>query len=427
MARFVYIMRTTVNDASCRAGQPAARDDFTALVAEAAQEYASRGFGARYVKTCLRSISRFIGWLRAEGLRGAAVTRADADRFMHAFVSSTRAAALRSPVPRGWHAAERAAARLAASLLQKRFHPHPRPTRLQAEVARYAEHLRQNRGLAAGTIENHAHALGAFLAFAQQRRMGRPERLRPAQVREYISSIPATPTNSSRRMSCAVVRGYLGYLAIRGRSTQRLAATVPIVPAPRVALAPDVPSLRQIGTLLRTLDRRSPCGKRTYAAILCMSDLGMRVGDVSVLELSDIDWRNGTIRVGNKKSEKPFQLPLPDRLGRALVDYLKHGRPKTSCRYVFVGHGHPPGGRASAHSLKSAVWRAWEQSGLHGDFSGTHILRHSAGTRMKRKGVPIKVIADTLGHSALQTAALYAQVELPALRRVAQPWPRGAP
>jgi site-specific recombinase XerD len=69
------------------------------------------------------------------------------------------------------------------------------------------------------------------------------------------------------------------------------------------------------------------------------------------------------------------------------------------------------------------MWYAWRRAGLGERFSGTHILRHSVATRMKQEGVSLKLIADVLGHQAVQTTTLYAQVDLPALRRVAQPWP----
>jgi site-specific recombinase XerD len=114
-------------------------------------------------------------------------------------------------------------------------------------------------------------------------------------------------------------------------------------------------------------------------------------------------------------------LPLPERLGQALSEYVKHGRPPSDSRQVFLRHALGVGAPTNAALLKSAVRRAWRRTGLK--YNGTHILRHSVATRMKRAGASLKVIADTLGHNGLQTAALYSQVDLPALRRVAQPWP----
>jgi site-specific recombinase XerD len=68
------------------------------------------------------------------------------------------------------------------------------------------------------------------------------------------------------------------------------------------------------------------------------------------------------------------------------------------------------------------MWYAWQRAGLLEKFSGTHILRHSLATHMRQRGVDLKSIADVLGHQSIRTTALYAQVDLPALRAVAQPW-----
>jgi site-specific recombinase XerD len=154
-----------------------------------------------------------------------------------------------------------------------------------------------------------------------------------------------------------------------------------------------------------------------------MAELGLRVGDVARLALDDIDWREGMVRVPNHKRGRPYQLPLPRRLGQALADYLVKGRPSSQRQAVFLCHAHPRGTPVTAGALKRAVQRAWQRSGLDKRFSGTHVLRHSVATRMKQEGVSLKFIADVLGHDSVQTTTLYAQVDLPVLRKVAQPWP----
>ena len=55
--------------------------------------------------------------------------------------------------------------------------------------------------------------------------------------------------------------------------------------------------------------------------------------------------------------------------------------------------------------------------------TGTHVLRHTAATRLLRAGVSMKEIADVLRHRSLDTSAIYAKVDLLALGAVALPWP----
>lgn len=92
---------------------------------------------------------------------------------------------------------------------------------------------------------------------------------------------------------------------------------------------------RQIRAFLATFDRSRPAGRRDFAMALCQLDLGLRAAEVIALELDDIDWRNGTIRIRADKSLRDRLLPLSKRVGQALVDFLRHGRPKTSCRSLL--------------------------------------------------------------------------------------------
>ena len=124
-----------------------------------------------------------------------------------------------------------------------------------------------------------------------------------------------------------------------------------------------------------------------------------------------------------KQGNVDYATITPARIHAYVADYLAKGRPSSLRREIFVRHARPHGTAVTAGALKREVQRAWQRSGLEKRFSGTHVLRHSVATRMKQKGVSLKFIADVLGHESVQTTTLYAQVDLPVLRTVAQPWP----
>ncbi len=160
------------------------------------------------------------------------------------------------------------------------------------------------------------------------------------------------------------------FLEMQGITTKHLSDGVPILPSWRAALSPIVLTTDDLNTLLDSIDRITACGKREYAVILCLYDLGMRIGDVARLSLDDIDWQQGTIRIANHKQNRPYHLPLPQRVGDGLAEYLIHGRPSSPSRAVFVRHMTPMGLPIMAHALKRAINRIWERSPLHGVFSG---------------------------------------------------------
>lgn len=393
------------------------------VVEEAAARYHRDGHSLGYVQHSLLLMSRFGDWLAASGVAVEEVSRTHGETFLAQYASPNRPNVAPGTTSRKVRCT---VVRFALRLIQER-HPQPeKRTPAHLEVTAYVEHLHRDRGLATGTVEHHGRELQAFLQACFADGAVDLSTLAPDRVHTYLEALPSTPKNCRSRAFCSILRSYLRFAELRGSVVQRLIAAVPMMPAPRPSLSPRIVSRNDLSRLLAGIDRDNGVGKRTYAVILFLADLGIRVGDVARLTLDDIDWRAGTVRVPNHKQRCPYWLPLPERLGHALSDYLRHGRPASRSRAVFLQHAKPEWLPATVHALKSSVRHAWESAGLAEHFNGTHILRHTAATRMKQEGVPLKSIADVLGHSSVQTTALYAQVDLPALRRVAQPWPGGA-
>jgi len=85
-------------------------------------------------------------------------------------------------------------------------------------------------------------------------------------------------------------------------------------------------------------------------------------------------------------------------VGRAISDYLRHGRPRSRARQVFLRpallHGQP----ITRAMVANAVARGWSHSAAGQPAIGPHVLRHSAASLMHARGATFKEIADVLGH-----------------------------
>jgi len=183
----------------------------------------------------------------------------------------------------------------------------------------------------------------------------------------------------------------------------------------------------QLRLFLARFDRSTSTGRRDYAMALCQVDLGLRVSEVSALRLEDLDWRAATLRIEGGKSRRTRLLPLTDGVGRAIVEYLRQGRPTTTCRHIFVRHTVPVGTAIGTELIRGAIRRAFAQVEGCAHWTGTHALRHTAATRLHRRGASLKEVADLLGHQSIDTTAIYAKVDVPTLATVALPWPEGQP
>ena len=174
--------------------------------------------------------------------------------------------------------------------------------------------------------------------------------------------------------------------------------------------------------MLALHDPTTPSGQRAAAIVRLLLRLGLRVGDVSGLELDDIDWRAGEITVSGKTAQVT-RLPLPPDVGRALALYLRQGRARVDARHVFIRERAPHTGLGRAGVL-GIVIKALRRIGVA--TGGAHVLRQTAATQMLRHGSSLAEVAHVLRHRSVDTTAIYTKVDRDALRRLCRRWPGGA-
>jgi integrase/recombinase XerD len=220
----------------------------------------------------------------------------------------------------------------------------------------------------------------------------------------------------------SALRSFCRFLCATGRLGQDLsAALLPISRHHRENL-PTYLSPTQLEKLLEVFDRRTVLGKRDYALVLCLARLGLRAGEAARLTLDDPDWRYGRLRLTASKGRRERQLPLPAEVGQALAAYLRVARQVGPSRALFrTVEGQGPMGAAWL-SLRVGV--ALARAGLGVSGQRAHLLRRTLATHLVQRGASLKAVADLLGHANLSTTQVYAKVNLPLLRAVAQPWPQ---
>jgi integrase len=178
-----------------------------------------------------------------------------------------------------------------------------------------------------------------------------------------------------------------------------------------------------VRALLGSCDRRRPIGRRDYAILMLLCQLGLRGGEVVGLTLDDIDWRAGEIVVAGKGGRRD-RLPLAADVGAALADYLRQDRPRVQDRAVFLRQFAPIRALAGTGAIRSVLARACHRAGI--PYTNPHRLRHTLASEMLAAGVSLGDIGQVLGHRGSVVTATYATVDLDALRMVARRWPEVA-
>lgn len=242
-------------------------------------------------------------------------------------------------------------------------------------------------------------------------------------VRFVQRQVPRLHLKRAKLMTTAL-RSFLRYARYRGEVTLDLAAAVPIVANWSMTSIPRAISVDHVRQLLASIDRHTPIGRRDYAVLLLLARLGLRASAVAFLELDDIDWKAGRLYVRGKDAQR-LELPLPADVGKAIAAYLRHGRPVSTSRRVFLRAKAPIRGFLGVGAIDSIILHSLKRAGIDAPTRGAHQFRHGLACEMLRHGASLAEIGQLLGHRHPQTTTIYAKVDLKALRTLALPWPGG--
>jgi len=385
---------------------------------ELAQRFVEKGYSHSYTRRQLQLASEFGRWVQRQNVALVELRNDQPQRFLR------YRARFRKP-----REGDLAACKSVYDLLQQKgiIAPPPIPERSPAGrlIDEFSLYLRQERQLASTTVTRYAKLVEDWLS---DRFGSEPVNLCRLSAKEIISYIqrraPAMARKCAKVMTTAF-RSFLQYARYQGYIELDLAASIPPIAdwsrtsIPR-SLAPE-----HVQKVLACCNRRTSMGRRDYAILLLLARLGLRGGEVASLTLDDIDWQNGTLKVRGKRGREDA-LPLPSDVGRAVADYLKRGRPRSTNRHVFLRSRAPMASFQDQRSVGSVVRHALKRAGIDSPRKGAHQFRHALASEMLRGGASLGEIGELLRHHHPQTTTIYAKVDLAALQPLALPWPGGS-
>jgi site-specific recombinase XerD len=297
-----------------------------------------------------------------------------------------------------------------------------RPSEVERVLRQFDRHLRDTCGLAETTCTYRRRYVREFLLATFGNRRIDARQIRPAHLVRFLMRCARRLRPGSVQVIGGCVKSFLRYQQLLGRCAPTLVSAIPRMPEYRLARLPMVLSDAQVDRMLSSCDRDTIDGRRDFAVLRLLVDLGLRADEVGQLALDDIDWRAAVLRLRGTKVRRSSVLPLPATVGRAIADYLQV-RSQTSERALFLRRCVPVGRPISTDMVRRIARRAAARAGLVGALARPHALRHTAATRMLRRGASLKEVADVLRHSTLDTTVIYAKVDLPRLAAVALAWP----
>ncbi len=285
------------------------------------------------------------------------------------------------------------------------------PADLAAAIDAFLLELRVERGLSPLTVSAYRRDLAQFAAEA-----GTEWRRDPEPVREFVNRLRRVgrqPTTQARKV--AAIRSFYGFALREGLAERDVAALVD-VPRPGRYL-PDVLDPDEVERLLDTPPPDDPTGIRDRAILELLYACGLRVSELTGLDLDRVDLPGLQVRVigkGNKERRVPMGEPARERLHRYITGPRAEwtaGRPTSA---VFVS-------RRGRRVGREAVWRLvrrWAAAaGMRGSVT-PHTFRHSFATHLLEGGADLRVVQALLGHASISTTQLYTHLTGERLREV---------
>jgi len=361
----------------------------------------------------LRLFAHLSRWLTHAGLKAPDVTAT----VLKEYLQARRDAGYMS------YLSERALQRILAYLREVGVVPGPASPEGPVEelLQRYRAYLTEERGLTAGTIVGYERSARHFLSERVTAGVLDMHELSGADVLQFVRRESSLRSIGAAKNMMNALRSLLRFLHVAGEAPAR-SEVVPAVAGWKAAGLPRALPPDQVQHVLASCERTTDSGRRDYAMLILLAQLGLRAGEVTKLELEDLDWLHGELVIRGK-GNRLERLPLPHAVGEALSDYIIHGRPQGESRRVFLRTVAPAGGLMTIGTVTRVLRRACRRAGLAP--VGTHWLRRSAATQMLWAGGSLLDVSQVLRHRDLATTALYAKIDRTSLCELARPWPTG--
>ncbi len=298
-------------------------------------------------------------------------------------------------------------------------------SRSGALLADYKHFLEDVRGLSYSTLTAHLRTVSCFLEhMGYELAPSQLVELKACDVETFVTRLGKRHCRASLQHEAAHLRGFLRFGAASGTLPPGLDAHIDTPRLYRLEQLPRALPWESVCALLASIDRSTPMGMRDYAMLFLIATYGLRACDIRTLRLEDVRWRQGEIRVAQRKTGQLLVLPLTDAAGDVLVRYLREGRPQAPCRQLFL-RARAPMGPLKLTGVNDAFEGCVKRSDLKLAVTGIHCLRHSYALHLLRQGTSLKTIGDLLGHRTAESTCVYLRLAIEDLREVALDVPGG--
>ena len=293
---------------------------------------------------------------------------------------------------------------------------------LARHIERFLDHLAVERGVAPNTQVAYKRDLRLYLAFLTDRGITDPTKVGERDIAELLADLKESEYAPGKRYSSATVarvlaaiRGFHRFLVREGVSKADPAEPVGSPRVPRSL--PRALSLEEVERLLAAVPEDGTIAARDHAILELLYAAGLRISELTGLDVDDIDLDEATVRCIGKGSKERI-VPLGRAAVEALRRYITQARPELA---------RPVSGPATflnargTRLTRQGCWKLLKKHAARAELRrriSPHTLRHSFATHLLDGGADIRVVQELLGHASVSTTQVYTLVSRERIREV---------
>ena len=290
-----------------------------------------------------------------------------------------------------------------------------------SHIGAFIENLAAEKGYSPHTLRAYRHnliELTAFVAGEPDGVQADPQKLEKVSldqvdtlhIRRFIGYLHERNRKATIARKLAAIRSFFGFLR-----KHRIIAENPAETLSPPKRGKSIPTYLAVDDMFRLLDTVKPMGVlglRNKALIETLYSTGVRVSELSGLNVGDLDSRNGIMRVFGKGGKERL-VPIGDKALASIDAYREaleqeHGVGRPSDGAMFLNKDL---GRLTTRSIARVVDKLSRACGLAVPVS-PHALRHTFATHMLDGGADLRAVQELLGHSSLSTTQRYTHVSI---------------
>lgn len=162
-------------------------------------------------------------------------------------------------------------------------------------------------------------------------------------------------------------------------------------------------NIEQVKAILSMNDKRTFAGLRDYTMILLMLETGVRLSETIGIELSDVNIKDGYVRIRNAKNHEERNVPIQTEVRKALTTYIRtRGELEHQALFVNVDNG-----VMSRRGFQDRLKMLGQKAGIKNVRCSPHTLRHTFAKLAVQGGANLFELQYILGHKSLDMVRIY--------------------